>query len=146
MLSYVSRSLGVALAGIVLLTSAQIRPASASSALNSSPTIERVGDTDFSSRRRYYGHHRGGNAAAFALFAITAGTIAAIASERHYRKRYYQPHYGYYGSPYGYQSAYYAPQHYYRPHYGYRHYRPHYFARHHYRPHFGRHHFRRHRW
>jgi hypothetical protein len=70
--------------------------------------------TDFSAvRRRRY--HRGGNAAALAIFGMAIGTIGAIAAQQQREDYYYNYGYGpgyYGGGPYPYYGRrhyYYAP-------------------------------------
>jgi hypothetical protein len=73
--------------------------------------------TDFSAvRRRRY--HRGGNAAALAIFGMAIGTIGAIAAQQQREDYYYNYGYGpgyYGGGPYYYGGGPY-------PYYGRRHY------------------------
>ncbi len=75
--------------------------------------------TDFSAVRRRY--HRGGNAAALAIFGMAIGTIGAIAAQQQREDYYYNDGYGpgyYGGGPYSYGGGpypYYGRRHYYAP-------------------------------
>lgn len=94
------RSMAVALAAAVTLTSLNLTPALAAAPKASGSEFSQVTiTTDFSARRR---HYRRGNAAALGAFMGVFGTIAAIAAANQYRDDYY------YGDPY-----YYGPGPYY---------------------------------
>src|ERR1700724_3746822 len=85
-----NRTLSVAMAAAIALTTVSLTTTSASAA------------------RRHY-RHWGGEAAAFGLFAATLGTAAAIAAANEGPYYYAAPHapyaYGYYGTPYAFGYA-----------------------------------------
>jgi len=90
------RSMAVALAAAMALTSLNLAPAQAAAPKSSgqSQLTQSIATiTDFSARRR---HYRRGNAAALGAFMGVFGTIAAIAAANQYRDGYY------YGDPYSY--------------------------------------------
>ena len=119
------RSMAVALAAAVTLTSLNLVPAQAAAPKTSGQsqlTQSTAATTDFSARRR---HYRRGNAAALGAVIGVFGAIASIAAAERYRDRYYygDPYYGsYYGGSYYYGGPY-ANGPVYRYGYGHRHHR-----------------------
>jgi hypothetical protein len=123
LLSSAGRGVAVATVAVLLLTLTGPPVAAAGSAGAVAKGISAAtpsrGATDFSARRRYYRHYRGGNAAGLAIMGMMIGTIGGVIAAERRRDAYYDYYYGgpgYYG--YG-PPAYYG----YGPYYGRRYYR-----------------------